>query len=108
MTEAEAGRIRAASRTSATQVDDGWRIDGEKWFVTVGDVADYLIVLAIAMTGGDTRPIFLVDKDLPGVQSGTRRRYMHTSVFDHPQFGFEGVRVVPDDAILGEVGAASS
>jgi acyl-CoA dehydrogenase len=31
-------------------------------------------------------------------------RYMHTFVYEHPEFGFEDV-LVPEAAVLGEVGA---
>ena len=64
-------------------------IDGEKWFVTVGDIADYLIVVADAEGHGPTT--FLVDKDTPGVRELRRPRYMHAFVYEHPEFGFEGV-----------------
>ena len=64
ITEAEAGSDPSGIATTATRDGDGWRIDGVKWFVTVGDVADHLLVLAMA-DGGPT--MFIVDKDLPGV-----------------------------------------
>ena len=50
----------------AARDGDGYRISGEKWFVTVGDVADFLIVQALV--GSERAPtLFLVDKNLPGV-----------------------------------------
>jgi acyl-CoA dehydrogenase len=106
ITEPEAGSDPGGIRTTATRVDDGWRIDGEKWFVTCGDVADFLIVQANAVTreGEAGEPtLFLVDKDLPGVEILHTPRFMHTPVFGHPQIGFDGV-VVPDSAVLGEMG----
>jgi acyl-CoA dehydrogenase len=106
VTEAEAGSDAGSIRTTASRVDDGWRIDGEKWFVTCGDVADFLIVQANAVTreGEAGEPtLFLVDKDLPGVEILHTPRFMHTPVFGHPQIGFDGV-VVPDSAVLGEMG----
>ena len=100
ITEAEAGSDPSGIATTATPDGDGWRIDGVKWFVTVGDVADHLLVLAMA-DGGPT--MFIVDKDLPGVVVRRVPAYTHTFVFEHPEFGFEGVRVGPE-ALLGEVG----
>ena len=45
--EAGAGSDFSAAKTTATpDGDGGYVINGEKWFVTVGDVADYLLVLA--------------------------------------------------------------
>ncbi len=106
VTEPEAGSDAGSIRTTATRVDGGWQIDGEKWFVTCGDVADFLIVHANAVTDQDgpgEPTLFLVDKDLPGVTILHTPRFMHTTVFGHPQIGFDGVRV-DDDAVLGGIG----
>ena len=102
ITEELAGSDPLALRTTARRDGDAWVIDGVKWFVTVGDVADYLLVLALA--GEDRAPtMFLVDKDTPGVSIARTPRYMHTFVYEHPEFVFDGVRV-GDDHRLGEVG----
>ena len=73
-----------------------------KWFVTVGDVADHLLVLALVQPEG-APTMFIVDKDLPGVVVRRTPAYTHTFVFEHPEFGFEGVRVGPE-SLLGEIG----
>jgi butyryl-CoA dehydrogenase len=102
ITERNAGSDPSAIETTATPDGDGWVIDGEKWFVTVGDAADHLLVLALA--GGDGAPtMFIVDKDLPGVRIARTPRYTHTFVYEHPEFVFEGVRVGPE-CVLGEIG----
>jgi acyl-CoA dehydrogenase len=102
VTESAAGSDPSLIGTTAQRVDGGYRIDGEKWFVTVGDVADFLIVLAMVLP--ERAPtLFLVDKSTPGVRVLRTPRYMHTFVYEHPEFGFEDVRV-PDTAVLGEVG----
>jgi acyl-CoA dehydrogenase len=102
ITEAHAGSDPQAIATTATPDGDGWRIDGEKWFVTVGDAADFLLVLARAAPGGEPT-MFLVDKDLPGVRVARVPRYTHTFVYEHPEFAFDGVHVGAD-AVLGEIG----
>jgi acyl-CoA dehydrogenase len=102
VTEAGAGSDPSLIETTARRVDGGYRIDGEKWFVTVGDVADFLIVLAMVLPEREPT-LFLVDKSLPGVRVLRTPRYMHTFVYEHPEFGFEDVRV-PETAVLGEVG----
>ena len=100
VTEEGAGSDPLSLRTTARRRGDGWVIDGEKWFVTVGDAADFLITLAMA----DGQPtLFLVDKDAPGVRVKRIPRYMHTFVYEHPEFVFEGVEV-GDDKVLGGVG----
>jgi acyl-CoA dehydrogenase len=102
VTERDAGSDPTAIATAAARVDGGFRIDGEKWFVTVGDAADYLIVLANVMP--ERAPtLFLIDKETPGVTIRRTPRYMHTFVYEHPEFGFEDVRV-GEEAVLGGVG----
>jgi acyl-CoA dehydrogenase len=102
VTEEHAGSDPSLIQTVAARDGDGFRITGEKWFVTVGDVADFLIVQALA---GDERAptLFLVDKDAPGVSVKRTPAYMHTFVFEHPEFLFDAVRVDADQ-VLGEVG----
>lgn len=103
VTEEGAGSDPSVLATTATREGDGYRLDGEKWFVTVGDVADFLIVLAVVLP--ERAPtLFLVDKDTPGVRVTRTPAYMHTFVFEHPEFAFEHVRVEADQ-VLGEVGA---
>jgi acyl-CoA dehydrogenase len=103
ITEEGAGSDPSMVTTSARRDGDGWIIDGEKWHVTAGDVADFF-ELHVHVDGDPTKAtIFLVDKDTPGVRLVRTPRYMHTFVFEHPIFAFEGVRV-GDDAILGSIG----
>jgi acyl-CoA dehydrogenase len=102
VTEEQAGSDYTSIVTTAEPVAGGYRIDGEKWFVTVGDVADFLIVMA--MVGPDrAATLFLVDRDLPGVSVRRTPRYTHTFVYKHPIFDFEGV-IVSEDSVLGGVG----
>jgi acyl-CoA dehydrogenase len=103
VTEEGAGSDPSRIATTAARVGGDFRIDGEKWFVTVGDVADFLIVLAVVIP--ERAPtLFLIDKNTPGVRVLRTPRYMHTFVYEHPEFGFEDVRV-SDGAVLGELGA---
>jgi acyl-CoA dehydrogenase len=103
ITEAGAGSDPTMVRTTARWDGGAWVLDGTKWHVTAGDVADFLLVHA-HVDGDPAKPtVFLVDKDLPGVRIVRTPRYMHTFVFEHPIFAFEGVRL-PPEAVLGEVG----
>jgi acyl-CoA dehydrogenase len=103
VTEPDAGSDPSRITSSATRADGGYRINGEKWFVTTGDVADFLIVLALVQPEG-APTLFLVDKDLLGVSIKRTPRYMHTFVFEHPEFILEDVAVGPE-CVLGAVGA---
>ena len=84
ITEEGAGSDPSMVTTAAVRDGEGWRITGEKWHVTSGDVADFFLVHA-HVNGDRTKPtIFLVDKDLPGVRLVRTPKYMHTFVFEHP------------------------
>jgi alkylation response protein AidB-like acyl-CoA dehydrogenase len=91
-------------QTKAVRDGDAFVLSGEKWHVTSGDVADFLLVHALVDGDPDGATVFLVDKDLPGVRVVRTPRYMHTFVFEHPIIALEDVRV---DAgkVLGDVGA---
>jgi acyl-CoA dehydrogenase len=65
ITEPGAGSNVAGIQTSATRDGDDWVLDGEKWFVTGGNLASLYIVLANA-EGAQT--LFLVDKGTPGLE----------------------------------------
>lgn len=103
ITEADAGSDPTQCTTRADKVDGGWRINGEKWFVTIGDIADYILVHA-HVDGDVNKPtVFFVDKDLPGVELKRTPLYTHHFAFKHPEYIFNDV-FVGDDKILGEIG----
>jgi len=103
ITEAEAGSDPTEVKTAARRTGGGFVINGSKWFVTVGDVADFLLVHAL-VDGDRTKPtVFFVDKDIDGVVVERTPRYMHTFVFEHPEFSFTDVHVGAE-SVLGEIG----
>ena len=103
ITEEGAGSDVAMVATTARRDGADWVLDGEKWHVTSGDVADFLLVHAHVDGDPAKATVFLVDKDTPGVRLVRTPKYTHTFVFEHPIFAFEGVRV-GEDRVLGEVG----
>jgi len=103
ITEEGAGSDVSMVATTARRDGDAWVIDGEKWHVTSGDVADFFLVHAHVDGDPAKATVFLVDKDTPGVRLVRTPKYMHTFVFEHPIYAFDGVRV-GDDQVLGEVG----
>ncbi|MHB1509058.1 MAG: acyl-CoA dehydrogenase family protein [Acidimicrobiales bacterium] len=105
ITEAGAGSDPSRVTTTAQLTGGGYVLRGEKWFVTSGDIADFLIVLARVAPGGGFG-LFLVDKDLDGVTVTDIPRFMHTYVFEHPTFSFDVE--VPADGLLGGVGQGYS
>ncbi|MEV5972216.1 acyl-CoA dehydrogenase family protein [Streptomyces sp. NPDC051921] len=102
VTEPGAGSDPGSGTSNATRTAGGWLLNGEKWFVTCGDIADFLLVQADA---GPERAatLFFVDKQAPGVEMTRVPRFMHSAVNGHPEFRFTDV-FVPDEDVLGDVG----
>ena len=103
ITEDGAGSDVTMVQTTARRDGDAWVLNGEKWYVTSGDVADFFLVHAHVDGDPAKATVFLVDKDAPGVRLVRTPKYMHTFVFEHPIFAFDDVRV-GDDQVLGEIG----
>ncbi len=103
ITEAGAGSDPRLVETTAVRRNGKYHLSGEKWFVTVGDIADFLLVHCHVDGDADKPTVFLVDKDLPGVSVKRQPKYMHTFVFEHPEFVFENVEL-DESKILGGVG----
>ncbi len=101
ITEADAGSDPSTLQTTAVRDGDGFVLSGEKWYVTVGDVADYQIVVAEVPGEGPTS--FLIDRDTDGVELHRTPRYMHHFVYEHPIFRYHDVRLGPEH-VLGGVG----
>ena len=104
ITEADAGSDPRAIVAEAVRDGDTYLLSGCKWFVTVGDVADFFVVLAWAVDGDQRQPtLFLVDKDSPGVEMTDDPDFTHSFVFRHPEFTFTNTPV-PAANILGGLG----
>jgi acyl-CoA dehydrogenase len=102
VTEALAGSDPSAIETTASPVSGGgWRICGEKWFVTSGDVADVIIVVAVAPEGPS---LFLVATDAAGITVVEDPEFTHAYPHGHPTLRFD-VEVGPE-CLLGPLGGA--
>ena len=87
--------------TTARQVDDGWVIDGHKWFISGGVRADFAIVVARTDAGVSW---FIVDKETPGFE--VVRDVPTMEPFDiggHAEIVFRNCQVGPE-ALVGEEG----
>ncbi|WP_338674222.1 acyl-CoA dehydrogenase family protein [Streptomyces sp. SCSIO 30461] len=102
VTEPGAGSDPSSGVSTATRTEGGWLLNGEKWFVTCGDIADFLLVQADA--GPDREAtLFFVDKRAPGLEMTRVPHFMHSAVNGHPEFVLTDV-FVPDEDVLGGVG----
>ena len=89
VTEAEAGSDPGGISSTAVATDGGWRINGEKWFVTSGDVARVLIVMANVVDGADRLPtLFLIEPSAPGVEFVDDPKFTHNYPHGHPTIRF--------------------
>lgn len=93
-------------RTEATKVDGGWKINGEKRFITGAEGAGFYIIMArTAGAPGDRggATMFLAPGDTPGIEV---TRHIHTTdramIGGHCEVRFTDV-FVPDADVLGEV-----
>jgi acyl-CoA dehydrogenase len=104
VTEAEAGSDPSRIQTTAVPSDGGWRITGEKWFVTYGDIAAVYIVMAMALVDGERLPtLFLVDAERSGIEVVDDPPFTHTYPHGHPTLRFTNVEV-GQDAVVGGLG----
>ena len=105
VTERDAGsdpsRI-AATATPANGSGSGWRLNGEKWFVTSGDVASVYIVMANVIDGGEKLPtLFVVDAERAGIETIDDPLFTHMYPDGHPTITFTDVEVTEADVIGG-------
>jgi alkylation response protein AidB-like acyl-CoA dehydrogenase len=101
-----AGSDPSALCTEARRVPGGWRVTGQKWFITGADGAAFFIVMARTSgrpgtPGGAT--MFLAPADSEGITVGRHIGTLDRSmVGGHCEVRFEDV-LVPDERVLGEV-----
>lgn len=105
LTEQNAGSDVASIETSAEKSDSGWRLNGEKIWITNGEIADLALVFATRDPELRHRGIvaFVVDTAREGFQrSPMPGRELGHRAADHAQIQFENC-MVPDEARLGQV-----
>lgn len=104
ITEPESGSDVVIDST-AQRTADGYLINGEKWFVTTANLADFLFVQAKLTTGehAGSDALFLVDKSTPGIEEIRSPAFSHTFDHHHPELRFRDVRVPPENRV-GEEG----
>ena len=101
ITEPDAGSDVASLSTFAEKVPDGWRINGRKVFISNGDIAKNVIVLAKTerRSGHDTMSCFVVPTGTPGYHA-TRMTTLGWRANDTAELVLEDL-VVPPTALLG-------
>jgi acyl-CoA dehydrogenase len=111
MTEPQAGSDPGQFTCQARREGDEWVIQGEKYFSSHADFAEFLIVMAITdpdvpVHKGAT--MFLVPRSTPGIEILRNVGLMHESLDEAGSHGwvrYNNVRL-PADSVLGEPGKA--
>jgi alkylation response protein AidB-like acyl-CoA dehydrogenase len=105
LTEPDAGSDAASLRTRAEKVDGGWRLSGQKMWISLGNVAE--VALIFAQTDPERRhrgiACFLVPTDSDGFSTQEIHGKLGLRASDTAALGLDGVEV-GDEALLGEVG----
>lgn len=106
ITEPGAGSDAASISTTARLDGGQWVLNGSKHFISDGDIADYIIVMALTdrdkrARGGIT--LFLVDRDTPGFSVSRTQPMMGHRGYGHAELAFSDCRIDHDN-VLGEVG----
>ncbi len=106
LTEAGAGSDPAGMRTTAVKDGDGWIMNGEKKFITNGNVARYAVIAAVTDKEKGYKGIssFVMDlENTPGFKVGRVEEKMGILASGTSELVFEDARL-PADALLGNEG----
>jgi alkylation response protein AidB-like acyl-CoA dehydrogenase len=105
LTEPDAGSDARGIRTRAAREDGGWRINGQKTFISNAGTDMSFGVTLLARTGDDdARPRYaslVVEKDTPGFTMGPKMRGIGWKGLDTRELFFDDVWV-PDDHLVGD------
>jgi len=105
ITEPAAGSDAAAIKTRAVKKGDKYVLDGVKQFITNGEIADVVMVIAVTdpEKGYKGHTAFLVEKGTPGFTAGKREDKMGVRSSVTNELIFDGCEV-PETSIIGELG----
>jgi alkylation response protein AidB-like acyl-CoA dehydrogenase len=108
LTEPGVGSDAAALTTRAERDGDGWRLTGQKQFISgAGSSAVYLVMARTGGAGAKGISCFLMPGDAPGLTFGANERKMGWNAQPTRAVIMDGVRLGPE-ALLGTVGQGFS
>jgi butyryl-CoA dehydrogenase len=105
LTEPDTGSDAASLRTRAEKIDGGWRLTGQKMWISLGNVAEIALIFAQTEPERGHRGIacFLVPTDSNGFSTQEIHGKLGLRASDTASLALDGVEV-GDEALLGEVG----
>jgi len=106
LSEPQAGSDAANIQTTATKVTGGWKLNGNKLYITNAATADLFTVIATndrekKARGGITA--FLVERNASGFEVAQILETMGSKPYNHGELVFTDC-FVPDEMVLGTVG----
>lgn len=103
LTESCAGSDAGALKMTAVRDGDDYILNGNKIFITMGQVCDLAIVFARTGKEAGTKGVsaFLVDKGTPGFSAGSKEHILGIKGLGTSELVFDEVRV-PKTAMIGE------
>ncbi len=109
VTEAKAGSDLGSMATAATRTSDGWRLDGEKRWITSGDRAAVVVVGARTDPQAGKKGIsaFIVPGGHAGMRAGPPEEKMGQRGSSTVPLTFTACDL-PEDALLGQLGGGLS
>jgi acyl-CoA dehydrogenase len=104
-TEPEAGSDAAGIKSRALRDGDGWRLSGQKIFISDGLFSDFFVVSAVTdpAAGAKGISLFILDKGMPGFTVGRDQPMMGLAGTSHVELFFDNVRLGPEH-LLGQEG----
>jgi butyryl-CoA dehydrogenase len=105
LTEPDTGSDAASLKTRAERIDGGWKLTGQKQWISLGNVASFALVFAQTDPEAGHRGLaaFVVPTDAPGFTSSEIHGKLGLHASDTAELSLDGVEV-GDDALLGQVG----
>jgi len=105
LTEPDTGSDAASLRTRAEKIDGGWRISGQKMWISFGNVAEVALIFAQTDLEQHHKGLacFLVPTEAPGYSAQEIHGKLGLRASDTAEISLDAVEV-GDDALLGEVG----
>jgi alkylation response protein AidB-like acyl-CoA dehydrogenase len=105
LTEPNAGSDVASIKTTATDNGNNFLLNGNKTFITNGNIADVIVVFAITDVSKGVKGItaFIVEKKWNGFRAGKPEKKMGIRGSHTTDLFFENLEV-PKENILGEIG----
>ena len=95
ITESGPGSDVVGLEATATRDGDSYILNGEKWYVTSANLADFFWFQARLPEEND-EALFLVDQGTPGIEMIASPLFSHTYAAHHPTYRFDQVRVAVD------------